>query len=267
MTTSAVRIKSGQVSFCTPRRAAAVPLSLPFLSFPCASWHIHRHLKAARMAAHLKPSFHVRALVRLPWPLIIILHISDKLQKEHAGLLGSTPSTASDWMTPPSRRFSHRSSVYSFGGDSKYPLAAGLGGDARSSAFMPTRGPSGAFLTMSEVYDPAESNFGRDPDDPLHEPDPAGKTERSAINLRGCGNVLTMLVVLFLLLGVFMVYPITDWVVRAYCLGLILFSIGPDCPTFAAVRWRVASSHQVRTHCRVCAQSSHTLDLVATMSW
>ena len=81
------------------------------------------------------------------------------------------------------------------------------------STFVPTRGAGGQLLPNKDIYDPAESNFGRDPDDALHEPDPPGYKERSAINARGCGNVLTMVIVLCLIVGLFMVYPVTDWII------------------------------------------------------
>ncbi|KAH7097756.1 concanavalin A-like lectin/glucanase [Auriculariales sp. MPI-PUGE-AT-0066] len=111
------------------------------------------------------------------------------------------------WSTPPSRRFSHASSVYSFG-DSKYPGTADM-----HSTFVPTRGAHGELLPSRTAYDPNESNFGRDPDDALHEPDPPGfKARMSGISMRGCGNVLTLVLVVALILGLFMVYPVTDFI-------------------------------------------------------
>jgi len=83
------------------------------------------------------------------------------------------------------------------------------------STFVPTRSAGGAFLPSRTAYDPAESNFGRDPDDALHEPDPPGYKEKSAISMRGCGNIVTLGVVITLIVGLFMVYPVTDWIVSA----------------------------------------------------
>ncbi|KAH7097755.1 concanavalin A-like lectin/glucanase [Auriculariales sp. MPI-PUGE-AT-0066] len=127
--------------------------------------------------------------------------------EEQAGLLAGAGGTG--WSTPPNRRFSHASSVYSFG-DSKYPLSPNSAD--MHSTFVPTRGAHGELLSSRAAYDPNESNFGRDPDDALHEPDPPGYKARGGLSMRGFSNVLTLVVIIALIVGLFMVYPVTDFI-------------------------------------------------------
>ncbi|KAH7097757.1 concanavalin A-like lectin/glucanase [Auriculariales sp. MPI-PUGE-AT-0066] len=139
---------------------------------------------------------------------------------EQANLLAGLTRTG--WSTPPPTggRFSHASSVYSIG-NSKYPLSPGSAADVHST-FVPTLGADGELLSSRTAFDPNESNFGRDPDDALHEPDPAGyKARVSGISMRGCGNVLTLALVIALILGLFMVYPVTDFILSGGLRDLI----------------------------------------------
>lgn len=82
------------------------------------------------------------------------------------------------------------------------------------STFVPTMARGGEFVPSRTAYNPAESNFGRDPDDALHEPDPPGYKFRAGPSLRGCGNVLTLAILVGLIVGLFMGYPLGDWIAR-----------------------------------------------------
>jgi len=134
---------------------------------------------------------------------------------EGTQLLGAASQPG--WATPHSRRFSRSSSVYSMG-DSKYPASTG---SDRHATFVPTMGASG-FISSKTPYNPAELNHGRDPDDALHDPDPPGfKLPKGAASLRGCGNVLTLLLVMVMVVGLFLVYPVTDWILSGGLRALI----------------------------------------------
>ncbi|KZV93040.1 SKN1-domain-containing protein [Exidia glandulosa HHB12029] len=80
------------------------------------------------------------------------------------------------------------------------------------STFVPTMAQGGSFVPSRTAYDPAESNFGRDPDDALHEPDPPGYKYKSGPSVRGCGNVLTIAILVAAIVGLFMGYPLADWI-------------------------------------------------------
>ncbi|EJD51387.1 SKN1-domain-containing protein [Auricularia subglabra TFB-10046 SS5] len=93
------------------------------------------------------------------------------------------------------------------------------------STFVPTVAQGGQFIPSREAYNPAESNFGRDPDDALHEPDPPGYKHRSGMSTRGCGNVLTMVIVAAAILALFMGYPVADFISNGGLRSLISSNI------------------------------------------
>ncbi|KAH7098761.1 beta-glucan synthesis-associated [Auriculariales sp. MPI-PUGE-AT-0066] len=109
------------------------------------------------------------------------------------------------------RRFSGASSIHSVN-DSKYPSSTTTRG-LDQSTFVPTIGAGGAILSSKRPYNPAELSRGREPDDQLHDPDPPTyKARMSGPSLRGCGNVLTLVIVVAIILGLFLVYPVTDFI-------------------------------------------------------
>lgn len=95
------------------------------------------------------------------------------------------------------------------------------------STFVPTMARGGEFVPSRTAYDPAESNFGRDPDDALHEPDPPGTKYRSGASVRGCGNVLTLVVLVAAIVGLFMGYPLADWISNG---GIRSLMVSPELP-------------------------------------
>ncbi|EJD54810.1 beta-glucan synthesis-associated [Auricularia subglabra TFB-10046 SS5] len=124
----------------------------------------------------------------------------DRETSESSYLLSATTMPA---MATP-KRFSHGSSFSTAMSlrDSKYPSSMDL---------MPTIGRSG-LLAPYAAYDPAENNHGRDPDDALHDPDPPGYSERrSAVSPRGIANLLTVVVVLSGVIGLFVAFPIVQF--------------------------------------------------------
>ncbi|EJD55714.1 SKN1-domain-containing protein, partial [Auricularia subglabra TFB-10046 SS5] len=62
-------------------------------------------------------------------------------------------------------------------------------------------------------------------DDELHEPDPPGYKHRSGVSARGCGNVLTLAIVGGALIGLFMGYPVADFIANGGLRSLISSSI------------------------------------------
>lgn len=67
---------------------------------------------------------------------------------------------------------------------------------------------------IATPYHPDMVNSMREPDDALHEPDPPGFKYRSGPSVRGCGNVLTLAIIVGLIVGLFMGYPLTDWIMN-----------------------------------------------------
>ena len=104
--------------------------------------------------------------------------------------------------------------------DSKYP-GSPFTPDQHTS-FVPLLGADGVLFTHGAPYDPAEVNYGRDPDDALHDPDPPGvKIQRSKSNARGWGNVLSLGTLIAVVVGLFLIYPITDWIARGGIMKLV----------------------------------------------
>ncbi|EJD51359.1 glycoside hydrolase family 16 protein [Auricularia subglabra TFB-10046 SS5] len=92
------------------------------------------------------------------------------------------------------------------------------------STFVPTMAQGGQFIPGRD-YNPAESNVGREPDDGLHEPDQPGYKPRSGASARGCGNVITMAIVGGAIVGLFMGYPVADFIANGGLRSLISSNI------------------------------------------
>ncbi|KZV80530.1 SKN1-domain-containing protein, partial [Exidia glandulosa HHB12029] len=139
---------------------------------------------------------------------------------ENASLLHSAASPGFAPRSPGSRnRFSHASSVASR--ESRYPAGSPM--SSTSQTFIPGVGQGGALLPTP--YHPDMVNSMREPDDALHEPDPPGFKYKSGASTRGCGNVITLFILVAAIVGLFMGYPLADWIYHGGIRDLISSNI------------------------------------------
>ncbi|KZV87024.1 beta-glucan synthesis-associated [Exidia glandulosa HHB12029] len=111
--------------------------------------------------------------------------------------------------------FSRPASVFSLADDSRYPLPA-FGHETHdfsrpASTYRDDEegppSPSPAIAGADEL------NYGEDWDDALHDPDDS-KNQRGGISTRGLWNILTIVLIVLLILGVFAIYPLADYAVH-----------------------------------------------------